>query len=979
VHSRYLLILPLLGFCIASAQDYESKLKPPLSKREQDLKYHKPDVIGTDVQARLRSYEHRLQMERDSPFAGIKWRNVGPERQGGRVVEILSPQNKPGTFLVAYATGGLWRSEDEGYTWESLFDHEGAFSIGSVAANKDGTTIWIGTGENNSQRTSYSGIGAYKSIDSGRTWKNMGLCDTHRIGKVVIDPDNENTVYVGALGPLYSEGAARGVYKTTDGGATWKQVLQTDPYTGIIDVVMDPRHHETLYAATWDRDRRAWDFREGGPGTAIYKSKDGGRSWIKLQQGLPNTADLGRIGLAISPSRPDTLYAFVNNQAPYKDTMDEDEFQPSGVLTPHRFLLLNEEQFAQVPRKELERFFSGYLPKSIKLDDVLQKLKDKKMTLDELRAAIEKANPDVFVEDQVLEEVYRSDDGGMHWRRTHPQRLGPHGGYYWGRVFVHPQNPDEVYTAGVIMLKSTDGGRTWAEVVKKAHSDFHVYYIDPRNPRLQAVGTDGGIYFSLDSGGHWRHVENVSVGQFTTIAVDNKTPYNIYGGLQDNGTIKGPSTHKGGEGDPNEWTYVGWGDGSAVAVDPRDDGDVIYTASQFGQHQGQNQKTGDRWRIRPSAPDDQPPLRFNWISPILISPHHPDIIYLGSQKLHRSLDKGKTWEDLSGDLTRNLPNGNVPFSTIKDISESPFKFGLVYIGADDGTVKVTKDHGATWTDIATPAKNKWVTRLVASKWDKATVYVAQSGYRDDDFQPYLWRSTDYGAHWTSIVGDLPLEPINVVREDPNRKDMLYVGTDMGIFVTTDVGARWLALPGGLPHTPVHDLAIQARDKELVAASHARSVWVLKLDQLYALDKGLQGKELYVYPLETMHRSRSWGYGYPSPETDTAPPAPELHGQLWTNKPGKAVIRLIGKDGKVVKEQVQELVRGFNSFAISLQLSPSKRGVAAVKGRPIKTLEDILKDPYESERPGFIAAGTYSVEITVNGLTSKESWTLEPPG
>jgi len=964
--------------CLAAvtyAQEFESRLKPPLTKQQQDEKFHKPDVAAMPFEARLRGYEQRLKMEAESPFAGVKWRSVGPERQGGRVVDIARPRNLPNVLYVAYATGGLWRTEDDGNTWTPLFDHESAFSIGSIWVSDDGKTIWIGTGENNSQRTSYAGMGVFKSTDSGKTWRNMGLGETHRIGKVLVDPHNPNVVYVGALGSLYSENDARGVYKTVNGGRSWAQVLAGNKTTGVIDMQMDPRNSSVIYASMWDRDRRAWDFREGGFGSGIYKTVDGGVKWVRLSNGLPQTQDIGRIGLAVCPSRPERIYAFIDNQAAYKDTLDEDEFQPSGVLTPHRFVLLTEDEFVQVPKDELQHFLNNHVGQGFKAEELIDQVKNKKLTMDQLRVKLTERNPELFSEDQILAEVYRSDDGGAHWIRTHDKRMGPHGGYYWGKVFVNPVNADEAYTGGVIMLRSRDAGKTWKQVAEDCHGDFHVYYIDPANPRFQANGNDGGLCLSYDSGEHWRHMENMAVGQFTTITVDEKTPYNIYGGLQDNGTMKGPNSYMPGKSDVEEWTYVGGGDGSAVAVDPRDGGDTIYTAAQFGEGEGFNQKTGAHWGVRPTAKVDEPPLRYNWIAPIVISPHHPDIIYFGTQKLHRSLDQGKTWEDLSGDLTKNLPDGNVPFSTLKDISESPFRFGLIYVGCDDGTVKMTRDHGGIWEDITTPTPNKWVSRVVASKWDKATVYVAQTGYREDDFAPYLWRSTDYGKHWTSIVGDLPTEPINVVREDPSRKDILYVGTDMGVFVSYNGGVHWESLCGGIPHVAVHDLAIQPRAKDLVAGTHGRSVWVLKLDDVYALNDEMRAKDLALLPLDSMKRGKRWGFAYPTPETSPDIAKPELKGELWSKTAGKATLRVKNKDGKVVLEKDMDVLRGFNSFSIPLQ-TVAGRTVSSLPKREVKTVQDALKDPYEAFRPQFIPAGTYTVEVLKDGKTASVTWLLE---
>lgn len=942
---------------------------------EQKRLFHSKEVTPMSAQERLRGYEQRLRMEAASPFGNVKWRNVGPEIQGGRVVDI---QGSRSNLYVAYATGGLWKTTDQGITWTPLFDNQSAVAIGSFAIAPDGKTIWVGSGENNSQRTSYAGMGVFKSTDGGASWQNMGLADTHRIGRVLIDPKNPNTVYVAAIGHLYSKNAERGVFKTTDGGRTWTHSLKIDPSTGVIDLAMDPSNPNVLYAAAWERERRAWNFLEGGPESALYKSTDAGKTWHKLTNGLP-LGETGRVGVATSPSNPHIVYAFVDNQAPDEDEIYKDEFTASDTLTIHRFRLMTDEQLQGVPENKLSQFLRGNLPNGMQTSDVVKKIKAKTMGVKELSALMEEVDPDIFNEEHIEQQLFRSDDDGKTWKRLFTGNIGyTQVGYYAGRITVNPKDAMDVYLTGPIMIHSTDGGKTWAQIARSLHADFHAYFIDPADTTFRAVGNDGGLYLSYDSGNNWRHIENMAVGQFTTIAVDNAKPYNIYGGLQDNGTMKGPSTYQIGRSSPTAWTSINGGDGAAVAIDPREDANTVYSGSQFGSETGFDAITNDRWFFSVPAPKDKSKQRFNWVSPILISPHHPDIIYFASQRLYRSLDRGKTWEVLGGDLTKNLPNGDVPFSTIKDVSESPFRFGVIYIGSDDGTVKVTQDHGRTWDDISTPAKDKWVSRVIASKWDAATVYVAQNGYRDDDFAPYLWKSTDFGKHWTSIVGDLPTECINVVREDPTRKDLLYVGTDMGVFVSYNGGAKWEPLNGGMPHAPVHDLAIQAREGELVAATHSRSVWVLKLKQIYDLDKDLRAKDLFIFPVSNMTRSARWGLDNKA-DWDTSPTrAVPLNVEVWTKQSGPAQLQIIDKDGKVVKEKQVQLLTGYNTVDIDLKLEDRKYGIVDPKKREIKTTKDALADPYESERPKFLEAGEYKIQIIQRGNKFSVSWKLTSP-
>jgi photosystem II stability/assembly factor-like uncharacterized protein len=961
---------PIHVLAVAAACIPLAALAQPQTKAQEKQKFMLPAVQGTPGKDRLSAWEHRQRMMRESPFGGVLWRSVGPETQGGRVVDIEAPASNPRKMFVAFATGGLHVTEDEGITWKAIFDGQSAYAIGDTAVSRDGRTIWAGTGENNAQRTSYSGTGVFKSTDGGATWQHMGLPDSHRIGRVLINPRNENTVYVAVTGALYSQNPNRGLYKTTDGGKTWQWVLKLDEYTGVIDLAMDPRNPDVLYAAAWERDRRAWNFLEGGKGSAIYKSSDGGKTWAKLTNGLPPAGTLGRVGLAIAPSKPDTIYAWIDCQDVSIDP-NADERAISGDLTLRRFLNIDDKVFAEVDKDALDRFFRRYLPTDWKLDETLEKVKKGELKMSDLKEAMVRRNPNVFdlgVHDQ---ELYRSDDAGKTWRKTHRNMLGDGIGYYFGGVWVHPTNPEEVIMSGVLLLRSKDGGKTFHEIADRNHSDHHAYWFDPTNPARQFNGNDGGFYASGNGGDQWRHINNLAVGQFTTIAVDNKTPYNVYGGLQDNGTMRGPATtgrfSRGGG-----WTSIGGGDGSAIAVDPRGDGDLVYIASQFGSHSAYNQKTNERYSARAGGRD----LRYNWISPLIVSPHHPDIVYLGSQKLHRSMNSGRNYTDISTDLTRNIPNGDVPHSTIKDLSESPLQFGLIYAGCDDGNVKMTPDGGYQWIDIPTPQPKKWVSRIVASKWDKATVYCAQSGYREDDFSAYLWKSTDLGKTWTSIVGNLPAETINVIREDPDNKNILYVGTDLGVYASLDGGKTWESLHGGIMTTPVHDIAIQQREAEMVIASHARSVWVLPLKWVRELTPEIRASDLKLWPLEDMRRARNWGYSYPGGSWSTADQnVPPLKMTFWTKAPGKATIRLKDKDGKVVKEMAVDALTGFNFVDFSLLLTPGKPGTATI-AKP-KTGAEAVKDPLEAERPKFVEAGDYTIELDTGGKTVSAPWKLTP--
>lgn len=965
----------LTATMIAPLQD-KPQLKPFPDKLDEIRRYMSPIPKSPPASIRMEAYRKRQQMEAASFFGGLQWRNIGPEYQGGRVIDIEVPSKKPNTVFCAFATGGLWRSDDNLVSWRPLFDHESAFSIGDIAIDDTGETIWVGTGENNSQRTSYAGTGVFLSQDGGKTWQHKGLEETHRIGRIVIHPKDPKTVYVAAIGALYSANIHRGIYKTTDGGKTWNHALKLDETTGVIDLILDPRNPDTLLASAWDRDRRAWNFREAGPGSAVYRTTDGGKTWSKVNTILPSGQIMGRTGLAYAPSSPNVVYAFVDNQGNDPLTLYWDERQPSGILTARRLKFVSDEQLANIDAKVWERFVRTYLPRDSKPEELLQQIKDKKLRVSDIEALVEKRNPSALQYDMIEAEVYRSENFGRTWKKT-SLRIGEHGFYYCGQVRVNPKDPNDIVTLGVIALRSKDGGRTWREIARGNHVDHHAWWFNPSNPDHMLNGNDGGLYVSYDGGDNWLHINNMPVGQFTTIAVDNKRPYNVMGGTQDNGTIMGPSNARPGQTGPfgPTWRTVGWGDGSAVAFDPRDDRDVIYIASQFGAHSARDLKTNQVWSTRANLESET--LRYNWVSPLIISPHHPDIVYLGANRVFRSLNMGRKYEPISPDITKNKPNGDVPFSTIKELSESPLKFGTLIAGCDDGSVKITRDHGTTWVDTPTPQPDKWVSRVIASRWDPATFYVSQSGYREDDVSAYLWKSTDYGKTWTSIVGDLPNETINVVREDHLDPKKLYVGTDLGVWLTEDGGATWTPLHGGIPRTPVHDLVIQEREDELVIASHARSIWIFSMKPLREIPAEVRQKELHIWPVANLTASSRWGMPNRAFWNSEPITGPKFNVRYWTRTAGAGTIAIKSKDGQTTIKALSVVARrGINSVEMD-PLLESGNTVIEPKVRKPKTLEEALSDPYADQRPKFIPVGDYLIEVTIAGRTEKVEWSIRP--
>ena len=957
------------GFSQTDPDEEQQEQGGKINRKLEREKFHPTKVKGMSAEVRAQGWAQHQKLAQESFFGGVKWKNVGPEVQGGRVVDIKASLADPNQLYVAFATGGLYRTEDDGITWKSLFDTESAMGIGAIAVSPDGKTLWVGSGEANNQRTSYSGTGIFKSTDGGATWQNMGLPESHHIARVVVDPKHPDTVWVAVIGHLYSQNQERGLYKTTDGGKSWELVLKGDDYTGCIDVIVDPKNPNVVVAAMYDRDRRAWNYRESGDGSAMYRSDNGGKSWTKIA-GLPSGDNMGRVGLAVCESKPNVMYAMIENPGKDPDWADLDDKQPSGKLTPRRFALLTEETILQVDEAILNSFLDSY-GKDLTAKKVVEDIKSGKTTVKKLIDKMEADKPGTFSRDAGC-QVFRSDDNGRTWKKPASADLGPFGGYYYNTIFVNPKDPDEVYVSGVPILRSTNGGKSWASVARVAHVDYHAVWFDPRDPKKTWYGNDGGLYVSRDGGTSVRHVNNLSVAQATTLAIDNATPYNIYIGLQDNGTMKGPSNYNPGRSDINLWTAIGGGDGSAVATDPREELGLVYTASQFGAHSAQQTMPPGRWSARATGAG----LRYNWVSPILLSPHHPDIVYLGANKLFRSFNKGRAYKAISPDLTKNKPNGNVPFSTIKDVSESPLRFGLIYVGCDDGNVKMTPDGGITWKDIATPQPDKWVTRVVASKYEENTVFVSQNGYREDDFSPYLWKSTDNGRNWTSIAANLPNEPINVIREDPSKPNVLYVGTDGGVYVSFDSGKSWEALPGGLPNQPVHDIAIQDRERELVIATHARGAYTLPLGKVFSVTKEMRDKDITDFKADDESRSSTWGFDPSKPIYDkSAPRNPMVDVTFFTNHFGKATLRLLDKDGKAVITKAFDAIRGYNATQFGLEIEPGKPFTVDIHKRLIKTAKDALADPLDAERPKYLPNGTYTLELTIGDFKTSKPWKL----
>lgn len=694
------------------------------------------------------------------------FRSVGPAASGGRVVDIEVHPSRPYTIYLASASGGLWKSENNGTTWTPIFDNQGTISIGDVAiAPTNPDIVWVGTGEHNNQRSVLWGDGVYKSEDGGKTWQNMGFRDSLHIGRIVVDFKNPNVVYVAVSGWLFRAGGERGVYKTTDGGKTWNLVLKPEnDTTGFIDIAQDSKDNRILYAAAYDRLRRPWHFRETGAGSALYKTTDAGKTWKRLTNGLP-TGEIGRIGVVVSPSDTKIVYAVIENPAPRTGTA-----------------------------------------------------------------------------------VYRSENSGQTWKKMNERALT--GSYYYGQIRVDPKNPQRVFVLGTRLHKSEDGGKTFETIARGVHVDFHAMWIDPNNTNRILLGCDGGFYMSYDGGDTWDFINNLPIVQFYAIGVDMASPYNIVGGTQDNGVWLGPSRTRSGGGITNRhWSNIYGGDGMYSVPDPEDPY-TIYTSSQFGDVV----RIDLRRRVVRSIRPRESGLRYNWMTPFLTSPHNPRVLYLGAQKVFRSYDQGDNWHAISPDVTTNDAEkikGNVPHCTITTIDESPIQAGVIWVGTDDGNLWITRDNGVSWTKLndnlpADAPRGYWISRVVASAHEVGTAYVAITGFREEDFRPFLYKTTDFGKTFTSISKGLPNEPISVVREDKLNPKLLVVGTDLGCYISIDGGQNWHKMKNGLPTIAVHDIVIHPRDGDLVLGTHGRGIFICNIQVLRQYTDDVQGKPFHLF-------------------------------------------------------------------------------------------------------------------------------------
>lgn len=806
-------------------------------------------IKPTTSDERLKSIEQRKSLSKQSLLNKVSFRNVGPSVMSGRVVDVEVNPVDPTEMYVAYATGGLWHSVNNGQSFTPVFDSTDIITIGDIAVNWTNRIIWVGTGEVNSSRSTYAGLGVYKSANNGKSWDYLGLPESHHIGKIQLHPTDPNIAWVSALGHLYSPNKDRGVFKTTDGGKSWKHTLFVDENTGSIDMEVNPQNPNELYAAFWYRTRSAWNFEESGKTSGIYKSTNGGDNWQLIStdnSGFPSGNGVGRIGLAVYPKNPSVIYAVVDNNTHQPDTAVKKQLDTTRYVL-RDFKNLTKEQFLALDNKKLAAFLSSPrngFPSKYNADKVKELVKNDKVAPTAIWDYLFDANTALFETPIIGCELYRSDDAGKTWNKANQAPIGIYStyGYYFGKVFVSPVNDKKVFLTGVDLLMSKDGGKTFNSIDgDNVHSDHHVVWVDPNKDNHIFNGNDGGLNISYDDGKHWFKANTPPVGQFYNIAVDMAKPYNVFGGLQDNGTWYGSSNttenFRWYDNGDNPYKSINGGDGMQVQVDWRDNKTVI-SGSQFGNYSRLNLTTKERKMVRPARELGEPSLRYNWQTPILISRHNQDVFYYGSNKFHRSFSKGDSLVTLSPDLTTNPAQGDVPFGTLTSISESPMRFGLIYVGTDDGNIQLTKDGGYSWTNISIKQpKGLYVSRVTASAFKEGRVYASLNGYRNDHFTAYVFVSDDYGATWNQISKDLPAEPVNVVKEDLTNENVIYVGTDGGLYVSINGGKTSMMWNRGLPYSvPVHDIVLHPRDNEIVLGTHGRSIYIASLSEINKLTK-----------------------------------------------------------------------------------------------------------------------------------------------
>ncbi|HKZ03752.1 MAG TPA: hypothetical protein VJ180_16030 [Pyrinomonadaceae bacterium] len=889
--------IPLVAFCLLIG--LLSLVSPFAAAQESSAALQAEQTAAEDAS--------RTPIERS--LARLEWRSIGPANMGGRTADVEGVPGDPNIVYVATASGGLWKTINGGVTWKPIFERQGTISIGDIAlAPGNPDVIWVGTGESNVRNSVSFGDGVYKSTDGGKTWLHMGLRDSERISSIVIDPQNPNNVYVGALGHAFGPNEERGVFMTTDGGKTWAKTLYIDNQHGVSDLEIDPTNPNILYAGMWSFERKPWTHRSGSEKGGIFKSIDGGRTWKKLSNGLPKL--IGRIGVRVAPSNPNIIYAILEAK--------------EGTL-------------------------------------------------------------------------YRSDDRGETFKQVSKNERIVSRGFYYTTLRVDPNNENRIYAVASSLFVSIDGGKSFRSITGKTHIDYHAFWLDPRNPKRIWVGQDGGIAVSYDAGETWEPVYNMPMGQFYQLHADNRLPfYYLMGGLQDNGSWSGPSRSREPAGIMNDdWRMISFGDGFYIINNP-DDPELYISESQGGEIVRTDFRSREQQAVNPwgRGSGDGPALgykyRFNWNAPILLSPHDKNTLYFGGNVVFRSTDFGKSWEQISPDLTTNDPEkqkdagGPVAFenttaeyhTTIISLAESPLQRGHIWVGTDDGNIQVTTDGGKSWSNVvknvAGVAANSPVSHIELSRANAQTAYVAFDRHMLDDFRPYLFKTGDNGRTWRNIAGNLPPKAyIQVMREDPKNPNLLYAGTELGLFASYSGGTEWIPLNlKNLPNVSVHEILVHPRENDLILATHGRSIWIfddaLPIQQL---TPAILDSSTHLFPVRPALRfaTRFTRYGIGDKIfTGPNPPYGALITYYLKEKPDEKVtfkVQILDQAGGLVQELDKPAKeKGLNRVAWNLRY-----GGAEVR-RPPTEEETAFGGP---PRGPQVLPGTYTIKLIVGDKTVTE--------
>ena len=852
-----------------------------------------------------------LSIAQLNDFKSVKFKSIGPTIMSGRIVDLAVNENNPSEFYAAYASGGLWYTNNNGNSFEPVMDSATTQNIGCVAVDWKSGLILVGTGEVNSSRSSYAGIGVLKSTDKGKTWTNIGLPDSHHISKIWVNPNNNDEIVVGVLGHLYSKNEERGVFKTTNGGKTWAKTLFINEDTGIIDLSFAPNNPKIMFAAAWERERKAYNFKGNGIGSGIYKSEDAGTTWTKISttSGFPSNVGIGRIGLTSFNDK--IVYAIVDNQ----------NLRPNS--------------------------------KTEKSTD---------------------ANTNLFDTEVIGAEIYKTMDSGKTWKKTHDKFIDDafySYGYYFADITVDVSNENRLYFSAVPLIFSNDGGKSFEAIDKdNVHADHHVVWVNPKNPNHVINGNDGGVNITYDNGKHWIKCNNQAVGQFYAVNVDNKENYEVYGGLQDNGVWAGPNDY---EHNP-EWLqngkypyeFLSGGDGMQVQIDTRNN-NLVYTGYQFGNYVKIDRKSGKREFITPRADKKEEPYRFNWQTPILLSSHNQDIVYFAGQYVFRSMNQGKDWEKISSDLTNGKVDGNVPFGTITSIAESKFKFGQLIAGTDDGNIHVTKNGGDTWAKISQNLpQNLWVSRVRFSNFKKERIYITLNGYRNDNFTTYAYVSEDLGTTWKLLTENFNQNAANVILEDSENENILYLGTDNGLFISIDRGNTWQDFSSEIPNVAVHDLVIQNREKDLIVATHGRSLYKVDIANIHQINDAISTKGLALFKNEDVYFSKNWGN---KPYTWGKENIPNVEIWYYSNTETNGGIVIL--DSNKIPVYGSKLKIGKGMLKIDYDLSIDEKIKEAIEKKDTK-----VKISQANNKKYYLPPGKYTIELDANGKKETQTFTIK---